>query len=130
LGRAPIPPLSLDAIQKIFWALDKCGTLFNREGQNIAKQIRAFTRIERCTGMAVGDVSKLRKDELDGNKIIANRNNTGGAVWTVVPPFVIDALPDMTPDSHDYFFGLETAISILASASGESGSRNYMCSLG
>lgn len=93
-----VATLSLDEIEKILMALDKCGTLFNREGQNIAKQIKAFTMIERYTGMAIGDVAKLRKDELNGNKIIVNRKKTGEAVWTVIPPFVIDALHDMAPD--------------------------------
>lgn len=124
-----VPTLSLDEIQSILLALDKCGTLFNREGPNIAKQIKAFTLIERYTGMAVGGVAKLRKDELDGNKIIVNRKKTGEAVWTVVPPFVIDALHDMRPDSQDTFFGRATAIFIPVPASGEPGSRNSMCLL-
>lgn len=99
-----VPTLSPEEIEQIFAAVDKCGTIFDREGENIAKQVKAFTLLERYTGMAIGDVAKLRKDEVDGNKIIVNRKKTGEPVWTAVPPFVIEALHDMTPDSSEHFF--------------------------
>jgi integrase len=99
-----VPTLTLDEIEQIFGALHDCASLYVREGENIAKQIRAFTMIERYTGMAVGDVAKLRKDEVVGNQIVVNRTKTNEPVWTAVPLFVIDALNTMTPDSQEYFF--------------------------
>lgn len=99
-----VPTLSPEEIEQILAAVEKCGAIFGREGENVAKQVKAFTLIERYTGMAIGDVAKLRKDEVDGNRIVVNRKKTGEAVWTVVPPFVINALHDMKPDSREYFF--------------------------
>jgi integrase len=99
-----IPTLTQDEVARIVEAAHRCESLFQREGPNVAKQVLAFTLIERYTGMAIGDVTKLRKDEVHGNKIIVNRKKTGEPVWTAVPPFVIDALNAATPDSEDYYF--------------------------
>jgi integrase len=99
-----IPVLTTQEIKAILLALDTCHEVFVKEGENVAKQVRAFTYIERYTGMAVGDVAKLRKDEVVGNEILVNRKKTGELVFTAVPDFVVSALNDMTADSEEYFF--------------------------
>ncbi len=80
------------------------GVLYRREGQNVARQVLAFTLVEKYTGMAIGDVTKLRLDELNGNTLLVNRKKTGEPVFTALPDFAVSALHAFSPDSTEYFF--------------------------
>lgn len=80
------------------------GLLYQREGQNVARQVLAFTLVEKYTGMAIGDVTKLRIDELNVNTLLVNRKKTGEPVFTVLPAFAAAALHAFRPDSAEYFF--------------------------
>lgn len=80
------------------------GVLYQREGQNVAQQVLAFTLVEKYTGMAIGDVTKLRLDELNGNTLLVNRKKTGEPVFTAIPDFAMTALHAFRPDSAEYFF--------------------------
>jgi len=99
-----IPTLAPDEIEKIIDAARCCGPIFEHAGEKVAKQVLAFTLVERYTGMALVDVTKLRFDEVHGNEVFVNRKKTGEPVYTAVPHFVIDALNDFTPDGSEYFF--------------------------
>jgi integrase len=100
------PTLTPKEVTQIFKATETCGEIYKKGGLNVAKQVRAFTMIERYTGLAVGDVSKLRLDEVNRNtnEIFLHRKKTGEPVWTVVPSFVIEALYSFQADSNEYFF--------------------------
>jgi hypothetical protein len=80
------------------------GVLYQREGQNVARQVLAFTLVEKYTGMAIGDVTKLRLDEVNGNTLLVNRKKTGEPVFTTLPDFAVSALHAFRPDSTEYFF--------------------------
>jgi hypothetical protein len=80
------------------------GVLYQREGQNVARQVLAFTLVEKYTGMAIGDVTKLRLDELSGNTLLVNRKKTGEPVFTALPDFAVAALHAFKADSPEYFF--------------------------
>ena len=80
------------------------GVLYQREGQNVARQVLAFTLVEKYTGMAIGDVTKLRLDELNGNTLLVNRKKTGEPVFTALPHFAVAALHAFSPDSTEHFF--------------------------
>lgn len=82
----------------------KDGVLYQREGENVARQVLAFTLVEKYTGMAIGDVAKLRLDELNGNTLLVNRKKTGEPVFTALPDFAVAALRSFRPDSTEYFF--------------------------
>ncbi|MCX6608737.1 MAG: hypothetical protein NTV52_34800, partial [Acidobacteria bacterium] len=99
-----VPTFTGEEIAAIFDAVERCEGIFGREGRNVAAQVKAFVYVQRYTGLAIGDVAKLRKDEIDGNTIQLNRKKTGEPVWTAVEPFVIRALGEAVPDSSEYFF--------------------------
>jgi hypothetical protein len=67
-------------------------------------QTRAFILVMRYTGMSIRDTAKLEKADVDGFRIRTYRKKTGEDVFTVVPPFVIDALNAAPHDSEQYFF--------------------------
>ncbi len=99
-----IPTFTPEEIIAIFDAVERCESIFGREGRNVASQVKAFVYVQRYTGLAIGDVAKLRKDEIDGTTIMLNRKKTGERVWTSVEPFVIQALNEAAADSAEYFF--------------------------
>ena len=99
-----IPTFTLEEIERIIAALDDYESAYKRQGSEIAKQVRAFTLVQRYTGLSIGDTTKLRKDEMSGNRIVTARKKTGEPVWTAVPQFVIDALWEAPHDSEDFFF--------------------------
>jgi hypothetical protein len=80
------------------------GKLFKREGLNVARQVYAFTLVEKYTGMAIGDVAILRLDALNGNALRVNRKKTGEPVYTNLPDFAVAALQNFRPDSNEFFF--------------------------
>ena len=98
------PTFAPEEVETIIMALDRCQEIFKREGREVAKQVKAFTLVQKYTGLAIGDVAKLRLSEVSGERIFLHRKKTGEPVWTAVPPFVIAALDNMQPDSPEYFF--------------------------
>ena len=54
--------------------------------------------------MAIGEVTKLRLDELTGNTLLVHRKKTGEPVFTALPAFVVNALHAFEPESAEYFF--------------------------
>ena len=99
-----VPTFAPEEIARIFAAFDRYHSAYPRHGQTITRQVRAFTLVQRYTGLSIGDTAKLRKDEVKGNRIITARKKTAESVWTVVPQFVIDALGEAPHDSAEYFF--------------------------
>ena len=99
-----IPTLTPDEIRAIIEASANCDHIYAKNGKEVTAQVRAFTLVQKYTGLAIGDVAKLRLDEVKGNDICVNRKKTGEKVWTFVPPFVVESLHSFSPDSPDYFF--------------------------
>ncbi len=58
----------------------------------------------RYTGMSIGDTAKLKKADVQQNRIRTHRKKTGEDVFGKVPPFVIDALNAAPHDSDEYYF--------------------------
>jgi integrase len=99
-----VPTLTPDEIRQIIDAARGCGSVFEHAGAHVARQVLAFTLVERYTGMALVDVTKLRLDDIRGNEIFINRRKTGEPVYTAVPRFVIDTLNSFPPDGPEHFF--------------------------
>lgn len=99
-----IPTFTPAEIEVIITALDRCEVIFEREGEQVARQVKAFTFVQRYTGLSIGDTAKLRRSEVIGETILLNRKKTGEPVATAVPAFVVAALKDMKPDSPEYYF--------------------------
>jgi integrase len=99
-----IPTLTPKEVETIINAASKSEAIFKREGEKIARQVLGFTLVEKYTGLAIGEVAKLRLDELNGTTLLVNRKKTGEPVFTTLPPFVVSALHAFAPDSPEYFF--------------------------
>lgn len=88
----------------IFKALADLQNEYGRWGLPIAAQTKAFVYVLRYTGMAIGDVAKLEKADVQGCRIRTYRKKTGEDVFAKVPQFVVDALNEAPHDSEKYFF--------------------------
>jgi integrase len=99
-----IPTFTPDEITRIFAAFGGYCSVYPRQGDDVARQVKAFTLVQRYTGLSIGDTAKLKKDEVSGTKIMTARKKTGEPVWTAVPQFVVDALNAAPHDSDEHFF--------------------------
>jgi len=102
--RAKTEPFTHEQQIAIFNALPNFPDEYGRRGTPIAAQTKAFVYVLRYTGMAIGDVTKLQKSDIDGCRIKTYRKKTGEDVFAKVPQFVVDALRDVPHDSEEYFF--------------------------
>jgi integrase len=102
--RAKTEPFTHEQQIAIFNALPNFPDEYGRQGTPIAAQTKAFVYILRYTGMAIGDVAKLEKADVQGRRIRTYRKKTGEDVFAKVPQFVIDAMNAAPHDSEKYFF--------------------------
>ena len=102
--RAKTEPFTNEQQIAILNALPDCPDEYGRHGFPIATQTKAFVYVLRYTGMAIGDVAKLEKADVQGCRIRTYRKKTGEDVFAKVPQFVIDALDQAPHDSEKYFF--------------------------
>ena len=101
--------LKLEEMQRIFAATANQPDEYGRRGTAIALQTKAFVVLLRCTGMSIGEVTKLEKTAVKDNRVWTCREKTGGDVFAKVPPFVI-ALNEAPHDSDKYFFWSVTGL--------------------
>ena len=104
VSRPKTEPFTHEQQIAIFKALANFPDAYGRHGTPIALQTKAFVYVLRYTGMAIGDVAKLAKADVQGCRIRTYRKKTGEDVFAKVPQFVIDALNDGPHDSEMYFF--------------------------
>jgi integrase len=102
--RAKTDPFTHEQQIAIFNALPDFPDEYGRAGTSIAAQTKAFVYVLRYTGMAIGDVTKLEKADVQGCRIRTYRKKTGEDVFAKVPQFVVDALDEAPHDSEKYFF--------------------------
>lgn len=92
---------------------DKSGNL----GRSNAIRLRAFVLTLRYTGMRIGDVTSLRIDQVDGNRLFLYAGKTGEPVRCILPEFLAEALRELPRLSETYYFWtghstLHTAVGI------------------
>lgn len=104
VARPKTDPFTHEQQIAIFNALADFPDEYGRKGTPIALQTKAFVYVLRYTGMAIGDVTKLAKADVQGCRIRTYRKKTGEDVFAKVPQFVVDALLSASPDSETYFF--------------------------
>ena len=102
--RAKTDPFTHEQQIAIFNALPDFPDEYGRGGTSIAAQTKAFVYLLRYTGMAIGDVTKLEKADVQGCRIRTYRKKTGEDVFAKVPQFVVDTLNEAPHDSEKYFF--------------------------
>lgn len=104
VSRPKTEPFTHEQQIAIFNALADFPDEYGRRGSPIALQTKAFVLVLRYTGMAIGDVAKLAKADVEGCRIRTYRKKTGEDVFAKVPQFVVDALNEAPHDSDTYFF--------------------------
>jgi integrase len=71
----------------------------------IAPMVRAFFLVLCSTALRIGDVVTLRRDAVEGDKImVAEMGKTGVPVYTRLPPIALEALHAFKPKSDSFFF--------------------------
>jgi len=79
---------------------DKSGNL----GRSNAVRLRAFVLTLRYTGMRIGDVTSLRVDQVEGNRVFLYAQKTGVPVRCILPGFLADTLRSLPRLSERYYF--------------------------
>jgi integrase len=102
--RPKTEPFTHEQQISIFNSLQDFPDEYGRRGTPIAEQTKAFVYVLRFTGMAIGDVAKLEKADVEGCRIRTYRKKTGEDVFAKVPQFVVDVLQAAPHDSEKYFF--------------------------
>ncbi|HVY92395.1 MAG TPA: tyrosine-type recombinase/integrase [Bryobacteraceae bacterium] len=104
ITRPKTEPFTSEEVERILSATDRLTDEYGRTGSALALQTKAFVLVMRYSGLAIGDVAKLRKADVQGTRIRTSRKKTGKEVFCTVPQFVIDALNAAPHDSNEYFF--------------------------
>lgn len=88
-------PFTPDEMTKI---LDACEEYPGRKDR-----VRAFVLTMRYSGLRIGDTATLKRDRLQGNKILLYQAKTGTPVHVPIPDLVVEALAKLDEDDG-YFF--------------------------
>jgi integrase/recombinase XerD len=62
-------------------------------GEKTGERVKAFLLLLRYSGLRIGDVVRLRRENIQGNKLLIRTAKTKVNVWLPLPHFVIEALP-------------------------------------
>ena len=73
-------------------------------GKDSARRLRALVLLLRYSGMRIGDVVKLTRDKISGNKLFMYTQKSGVPVYTVLPDFVVAALETTSLVNLTHFF--------------------------
>jgi integrase len=93
--RPPTMPFTSEEMRRILEACDQY------RGEKA--RVRAFVLTMRYSGLRIGDTATLRRDRLQGNRILLYQAKTGTPVYVPIPDVVVQALADLKNDG-EYFF--------------------------
>lgn len=102
--RPQVLPFTRDEIVRMLAACDVYGDNFGRTGQENARRLRAFVLLLRYSGLRIGDVVSLPRDQIADGKLFLYTAKTGTPVWCPLPDAVIQALDAVCGTSAKYFF--------------------------
>jgi integrase len=77
----------------------------DERGTSNSERLLTFVLLLRYTGMRIGDVTRLRSDQIDGQRLFLYTQKTGVAVNTILPEPVVRVLMRI-PDDADQRSGL------------------------
>lgn len=100
----PTLPFTQEDMTVILTAVERYPDKSGKTGRANALRLRAFILTLRYTGLRIGDAVSLAADRLVGNKLFVRSEKTGQEVFSVLPPFVADALAAVPRLSDRYFF--------------------------
>jgi integrase len=75
-----------------------CQILTASRGKDSVRRLRTLVLLLRYSGMRIGDVVRLTRDKINGNKLFLYTQKSGTPVYAVLPDFVIAA-----SDRHTFF---------------------------
>jgi integrase len=70
-------------------------------GEKTGERVKAFLLLLRYSGLLIGDVVRLKRENIQGNKLLIRTPKTKVNVGLRLPEFIIEALP--AEDGADYF---------------------------
>ena len=88
----------------ILAACDAYGDNYGRTGQENARRLRALVLLLRYSGLRIGDVVSLPREQIADGKLFLYTAKTGTPVWCPLPDAVIQALEAVRGTSEKYFF--------------------------
>lgn len=102
VSQKPTLPFDTDEVERIFEACDRY-SIKGIYGKASRDRIRAFVLVLRYTGLRIGDVVRLKKDNVKDGKVFLYTQKTGTPVWVPVPPMVTRILSGV-PNVGERFF--------------------------
>ena len=113
----PTLPFSCDEMLQIWAALGPYAEQTAPSGKDNARRLPAFVGTLRYSGLRIGDVVKLRADQISGNRLLVRTEKTGVPVYVVLPDFVariVEATP-RTAGTHLFWDGVSNLESVTGS---------------
>lgn len=100
----PTLPFTQPEMMRILAALPLYLEQTAPRGKDSARRLRALVLLLRYSGMRIGDVVKLTRDKISGNKLFMYTQKSGVPVYTVLPDFVVAALETTSLVNLTHFF--------------------------
>lgn len=113
----PTLPFSREEMLRIWAALRLYAQQTAASGKDNARRLPAFVGMLRYGGLRIGDVVKLRADQISGNRLLVRTEKTGVPVNVVLPDFVvrvIEATP-RTAGTHLFWDGISQLDIVIGS---------------
>lgn len=100
----PTLPFTRDEIRRVIAAVAYYEDEIDERGSLNAQRLTGFVLLLRYAGLRIGDVTKLRCDQVEGRKLFLYTQKTGVAVNTILPDQVVCALERTPKVSPTHFF--------------------------
>jgi integrase/recombinase XerD len=98
---SPTLPVSDVDFEKLIAATER----YPKKGiyaEKTGERVKGFLLLLRYSGLRIGDVVRLKRENIQGNKLLIRTAKTKVNVWLPLPQFVIEALP--AGDGAHYFW--------------------------
>ena len=100
----PTLPFTREEMQRIVAAVDTYEDEIDERGSLNAQRLLSFVLLLRYAGLRIGDITRLRRDQVQGNKLFLYTQKTGVAVNTILPNPVAYALERTPTVTATHFF--------------------------
>jgi integrase len=100
-------PLTPQQVVELLAATDKYDGDRRRDSDRAGAALRVIFQVQKWTGLRIGDVLKLARTHLIGNRLVLTTQKTKADFDRVMPDDVAEALRSLPPQPHahpDYFF--------------------------
>ncbi|MGC2210721.1 MAG: site-specific integrase [Candidatus Korobacteraceae bacterium] len=99
----PVVPFSPEEVEAIIKAVDLYPEK-NSYGHNNRARMLAFILTLRYTGLRIGDVVKLSRNQVQNERVLLHTQKTGAPVHLPLPQRLLDALKAIENDTPYYFW--------------------------